>query len=67
MNGVRRRVEKLEHVRATSDRFRSVEHRINFIGSDGRVSSTLLLSENRHEWIHYEVSEGRGKEASEGA
>jgi hypothetical protein len=60
MNGIRRRVEKLERAELLSDRNRSVEHRIKFMDSDGRVSSTLSLSEGRQEWLPHEVSEGSG-------
>ena len=65
MTGVRRRVERLERVRASSDLIRSVEHRINFIDSEGRVSSTLLLSEDHQEWIRHQVSEGSGNSVRE--
>ena len=59
---VHRRIEKLENALGISDRFPSVEHRIRFVDSDGSVTSTLVISDRRSEWIHHEVSEGNGKE-----
>ena len=60
---IHRRIEKLEHALGVADRLPPFEHRINFVDSDGTVSSTLLISDSRQEWIHREASEGGGKEA----
>ena len=59
---LQRRIERLEHALGVSDRIPPFEHRINFVDSDGTLSSTLLISDSRQEWIHREASEGNGKD-----
>ena len=56
---VERRIEKLQRAFGicVSDRAPPEEHMIIFIDGDGRISETLVLSENRREWIEGDASE----------
>ena len=52
-----RRDEKLEKSLGLSDRTPSLVHRINFIGRDGRVTGTMVMSADPAQRAGYTPSE----------
>lgn len=61
---VHRRIENLEHAFGLSDRIPPYVHRINFIDSDGRLTGTMVVSDDHKLSVPYQDVFEEGREVS---
>jgi hypothetical protein len=52
---IQRRIEKLERALSVSEHISSLEFTIDFIDADGKVASTMVLSEGVTRWDRRET------------